>query len=91
MELADMQDLGSCAAMRWGSNPHARTTGLFHRAHNMVVIGVLLAVAEGTSVAWLSSLSSFAGFFMAIVEFIKEEKVRKKVLVMVGNGVYGVA
>ena len=25
MELADMQDLGSCAAMRWGSNPHART------------------------------------------------------------------
>ena len=26
MELADMQDLGSCAAMRWGSNPHARTT-----------------------------------------------------------------
>ena len=31
MELADMQDLGSCAAMRWGSNPHARTkkTGCF--------------------------------------------------------------
>ncbi|MDO5153878.1 MAG: hypothetical protein Q4D50_11065 [Eubacteriales bacterium] len=57
----------------------------------MVVIGVLLAVAEGTSVAWLSSLSSFVGFFMAIVEFMKEEKVRKKVLVMVGNGVYGVA
>ena len=26
MELADMQDLGSCAEMRWGSNPHARTT-----------------------------------------------------------------
>ena len=26
MELAAMQDLGSCAAMRWGSNPHARTT-----------------------------------------------------------------
>ena len=26
MELADMQDLGSCAAMRWGSNPHARTS-----------------------------------------------------------------
>ncbi len=25
MELADMQDLGSCAEMRWGSNPHART------------------------------------------------------------------
>ena len=25
MELADMQDLGSCAVMRWGSNPHART------------------------------------------------------------------
>ena len=25
MELADMQDLGSCAAMRWGSSPHART------------------------------------------------------------------
>ena len=26
MELADMQDLGSCAEMRWGSNPHARTS-----------------------------------------------------------------
>ena len=25
MELADMRDLGSRAAMRWGSNPHART------------------------------------------------------------------
>lgn len=25
MELVDMQDLGSCAVMRWGSNPHART------------------------------------------------------------------
>ena len=25
MELADMQDLGSCAVMRWGSSPHART------------------------------------------------------------------
>ena len=25
MKLADMQDLGSCAVMRWGSNPHART------------------------------------------------------------------
>ena len=25
MELADMQDLGACAEMRWGSNPHART------------------------------------------------------------------
>ena len=26
MELADMRDLGSRAAMRWGSSPHARTT-----------------------------------------------------------------
>ena len=26
MELADMQDLGSCAEMRWGSSPHTRTT-----------------------------------------------------------------
>lgn len=26
MELADMQDLGSCASRRWGSNPHARTS-----------------------------------------------------------------
>jgi len=25
MELADMRDLGSRAAMRWGSSPHART------------------------------------------------------------------
>ena len=25
MELADMQDLGSCVARRWGSSPHART------------------------------------------------------------------
>jgi hypothetical protein len=25
MELADMQDLGSCAEMRWGSSPHTRT------------------------------------------------------------------
>ena len=26
MELADMRDLGSRAAMRWGSSPHARTS-----------------------------------------------------------------
>ena len=26
MELADMRDLGSRAATRWGSNPHTRTT-----------------------------------------------------------------
>ena len=57
----------------------------------MVVIGVLLAVAEGTAVAWLSALSSFVGFLMAMAEFIEEEKVMKKVLVMVGNGVSGVA
>ena len=25
MELVDMRDLGSRAAMRWGSSPHART------------------------------------------------------------------
>ena len=25
MKLADMRDLGSRAAMRWGSSPHART------------------------------------------------------------------
>ena len=25
MKLADMRDLGSRAARRWGSNPHART------------------------------------------------------------------
>ncbi len=25
MKLADMQDLGSCAERRWGSNPHTRT------------------------------------------------------------------
>ena len=25
MELADMRDLGSRAARRWGSSPHART------------------------------------------------------------------
>ena len=25
MELADMRDLGSRAAMRWGSSPHTRT------------------------------------------------------------------
>lgn len=56
----------------------------------MVVIGVLLAVVEGTSVAWLSALSSFVGFLMAIIEFIKEENKMKKVLVMVGNGVSGV-
>ena len=26
MELADMRDLGSRAATRWGSSPHTRTT-----------------------------------------------------------------
>ena len=26
MELADMRDLGSRAATRWGSNPHTRTS-----------------------------------------------------------------
>ena len=28
MELADMRDLGSRAATRWGSNPHTRTKNL---------------------------------------------------------------
>ena len=34
MELVDMRDLGSRAAMRWGSSPHARTinaAGLFRQ------------------------------------------------------------
>ena len=36
MELADMQDLGSCAAMRWGSNPHARTISSVHNGHEVM-------------------------------------------------------
>lgn len=57
----------------------------------MVIIGVLLAIAEGTSVAWLSVLNSVVEFLMAVIEVIKEAEVMKKFLVMVGNGVHGVA
>ena len=34
MELVDMRDLGSRAAMRWGSSPHARTITLWNHGYN---------------------------------------------------------
>ena len=57
----------------------------------MVVISVLLAVAEGTPVAWLSAFKSSLDFIQAVLELIKEDDVMKNVLAMVGNGVSGVA
>lgn len=57
----------------------------------LVVISVLLAIVEGTPVAWLSVLKSTLNFIIAMFELIEEVDVMKKVLVMVGNGVSGVA
>ena len=57
----------------------------------LVVISVLLAVAEGTPVTWLSVFKSSLDFVQAMLELIKEDDVMKNVLAMVGNGVSGVA
>lgn len=57
----------------------------------LVVISVLLAVAEGTPVAWLSVFKSSLDLIQAVLELIEEDDVMKNVLAMVGNGVSGVA
>ena len=56
----------------------------------LVAIGVLLAIVERTPSAWLSALLAFCDFSLVLFEHMKEENVMKKVLVMVGNGVFGV-
>lgn len=55
----------------------------------LVAIGVLLAIVEGTPSAWLSVLLALCDFLLVFFEYMKEENVMKKVLVMVGNGVSG--
>lgn len=57
----------------------------------LVVISVLLAVAEGTPVAWLSVFKSSLDLIQAVLELIEEDDVMKNVLAMVGNGLSGVA
>jgi hypothetical protein len=56
----------------------------------LVAIGVLLAIVEGTPSAWFSVLMALCDFSQVVFEYMKEENVMKKVLVMVGNGVFGV-
>ena len=63
MKLADMQDLGSCAARRWGSSPHARTTS---KQGRKVMCGTSTATSTGDLVFPFPSQTHFVGLYDGI-------------------------